>query len=355
MTWVLFCTRIKRRFLRPTSIDGASALNLERRVPGASRYGRAGSFILCAALTAFSAAASVPGAGAAGAAPRQRQVWRGIFPKPPDAAVRALKITKGQAFSSGYVFINGRYVPPPYVVERYGNVIRINGIQVTRQMVPWVEFAKTQKGFREVVPEEESREEKTADETSAAAEEDATPARQPSAAPARGAVSLEELFDDGAVAAPASGEERHIAEKHSSAPDVQMKKSETSRPVAKNPPRRQEKEYVFDGEFIANPSTDALVEKINDYRMKCDSRLRAGGYLFFGTRYKVQTGNMRMAKYLVAQLPSIMKDSQSYSSFASEMHRAGLSFLPEAVMRDLFLYRHVSFVNLLERAKQQGE
>ena len=65
---------------------------------------------------------------------------KNTFPKPSAAAVQALKVTVGKPFSAGYVFIDGKYLPPPYKVERYGTVIRINGCQVTREIVPWNEF-----------------------------------------------------------------------------------------------------------------------------------------------------------------------------------------------------------------------
>ena len=69
-------------------------------------------------------------AGALAGAPATASAVKNNFPRPPAAAVTALNKTVGKPFDSGYVFIDGHYVKPPYTVERYGTVIRINGLQV---------------------------------------------------------------------------------------------------------------------------------------------------------------------------------------------------------------------------------
>ena len=67
------------------------------------------------------------------------------FPPIPKVSAKALGATKGKPFTEGLVFVNGKFIPPPYVVERWGTGIRINKIPVTGQIVPWSEFLKTQK------------------------------------------------------------------------------------------------------------------------------------------------------------------------------------------------------------------
>ena len=66
----------------------------------------------------------------------------------PKASARALGVTRGKSFSSGAVFVNGKFLAPPYVVERWGTGIRINQTPVTDQVVEWTEFLKTQRGFK---------------------------------------------------------------------------------------------------------------------------------------------------------------------------------------------------------------
>lgn len=77
----------------------------------------------------------------------------GAFPAIPKESAKALGVTRGRPFSEGIVFVNGKYLPPPYVVERWGTGIRINKIPVTGQIISWNEFLKTQKNVKVVEPE----------------------------------------------------------------------------------------------------------------------------------------------------------------------------------------------------------
>ena len=66
----------------------------------------------------------------------------------PKEGAKALGVTRGKPFSAGVVFINGKYIEPPYVVERWGTGIRINKEPVTGQVIDWNEFLKTQEGVK---------------------------------------------------------------------------------------------------------------------------------------------------------------------------------------------------------------
>ena len=70
------------------------------------------------------------------------------MPEVPMDSAKALGVTKGKAFRSGLVFINGKYLPPPYVVSRWGTGLRINNKPVTGQIINWTEFLKTQSGVK---------------------------------------------------------------------------------------------------------------------------------------------------------------------------------------------------------------
>ena len=98
------------------------------------------------------------------------------FEKVPDAARVALKGARGKPVRKGFVFVNGHYLPPPYVVARYGTAIFVNNVQVTGQVVPWKSFLATQPGNEPAV----------------------TPAP---AAPAKKATAIDDLFDDGGTSA----------------------------------------------------------------------------------------------------------------------------------------------------------
>lgn len=51
-------------------------------------------------------------------------------------AVRDLGVTAGKAVTNGFVFIEGRYIEPPYVVSRRGNGVYINE-HLIEQPCPW--------------------------------------------------------------------------------------------------------------------------------------------------------------------------------------------------------------------------
>lgn len=61
------------------------------------------------------------------------------LPEVTQAALDELGITYGVPQMNGFVFVNGRYLPPPYTVTRRGNAIFINRYQV-EQPVAWSYF-----------------------------------------------------------------------------------------------------------------------------------------------------------------------------------------------------------------------
>ena len=49
----------------------------------------------------------------------------------PKESAKALGMTRGKPFVAGVVFINGKFIDPPYTVERWGTGIRINQTPVS--------------------------------------------------------------------------------------------------------------------------------------------------------------------------------------------------------------------------------
>lgn len=249
------------------------------------------------------------------------------FPRPPAAAVAALNKTVGKPFSAGYVFIDGHYIKPPYTVERYGTVIRINGLQVTGEIVPWEEFVKTQAGVTvtktEIPP----------------AGGDAAPAPEPEPEPEveeeedEGESSLDDLFDD------------------EPKPKKPAKKA-AKRPAARPRPKRPTTvvNYSFEGSFTPNERSKALVGKINAVRTKLDSQLRAGGNFFFSARYSNVSGDAGTSRRIIEKLPDVMKRGTSREAFDQACRPAGLTFLPPALLDDLFRNRF-DYLQLNERRK----
>lgn len=255
------------------------------------------------------------------------------FERPQIEALKALRATVGKPFSSGYVFVDGRYINPPYTVQRYGNVIRINGIQVTGQIIPWGDFVMTQSGAKVTKSESTPAAETVLDE-----EPQEAPKEEPKTEKAEESSEEETSLDDLFADEPAET-------KKASEP---VKKPVVQRPKPQQPVVTTT--YSFEGEFKHNTKTISYIKAINNERSKIEMNLRKGGYYFFGSRYKAVSGNASMAKYVINKLPPILKANTDSDSCANALRSAGLSYLPVALMDDLYRNRF-GYIMLERRLK----
>lgn len=267
-------------------------------------------------------------ASAAGSAETKRS-----FGAVPKQALVELKATIGKPFSSGLVFVDGRFIPPPYKVERFGTAFRINGQQVTRQVIPWDEFLKTQPGVRieqvEVAPSATTESEPQG----TAPEEDAEPADDISDI----SDDFDDLFDD----------------------NPKPKRKSPVRSAAKKPAPKASAptvatKVVFDGTFKPNTRTKAMVARLNKIRTDMEVLLRKGGTCFFGTRYSTVTADRAPTDMFLQAVPQAMRENSDYEDFASAVRAKGIVFLPESVLRDLFSNR-LDYIKLQERARAVKE
>lgn len=258
----------------------------------------------------------------------EAKVSKTSFERVPKAALTALKATVGRPFTAGIVFVNGHYLEPPYTVERWGTALRINGTQVTGQVIAWDEFLKTQEGARI-----ERTEPASAPAAAEAAEEDVVEEEDA----ADDDCSLDDLFEGS-----------------SSKPKVRKPaRRKAAKPVAAEAPSPTVT-VTFEGEFKANARTKEMVATINRQRTKIEATLRSGGYCFFGSRHRMVLGEARVAGLLLDGLPSLMKEYSDNAAFQTAVARH-FSFLPIAVRRDLFEHR-LDYPKLQERAKNmKGE
>lgn len=243
------------------------------------------------------------------------------FEPVPKESAKALGITRGKDISKGVVFVNGKYIAPPYVVERRGTGIRINGQAVTGQVVAWDEFLKTQEGVKVTKTE-------TAPEPAPAPVEEEEPAAEETVEDD----SLDDLFDD----APAK--------------DSGKRKPAVRRPVIVARPKAQVS-YQLEGEFVPNDASKALVARINAVRTDIDKWLRAGGFLCFGDGYSRVSGDARTLKSLLKVLPELQQKSESVDAFREGVRSSNLVFLNEALAADLFRNR-VDYVKLKDRREK---
>ena len=254
------------------------------------------------------------------ASPSAGAQTKSAFETVPHDALVQLKATVGKPFTAGLVFVNGKFIPPPYKVERYGTALRINGQQVTGQVIPWDEFLKTQPGVR-------------IERTENAASAEPAPAAHPIEADTLSyddvSDDFDDLFDDD--------------------PKPKKKKPAPVRSTAKKPPPPTIK-VVFEGEFVPNARTKAMVASLNKRRTNLEVFLRKGGACFFGSRYSTVRADRAPMEMFLLEMPKVMRDNLGYESFASAARSRGIVFLPDVVLRDLFRNR-LDYIKLQERAK----
>ncbi len=250
------------------------------------------------------------------------------FETVPRQALVELKATIGKPFSAGLVFINGKFIPPPYKVERYGTALRVNGRQVTNQIISWDEFLKTQPGARV----ERTEVPVSVDSASAAP---APAAEQPEEDSASGwEDDFDDLFDD----------------------NPKPKKKKPARVVKKAAPSapKVKSKVVFEGEFSHNLKTKKMLERLNKMRTSFDLALRKGGAFFFGTGYSTVRADPTPAQIFLDAIPAVMKNSESFEDFSYSARARGITFLSDDILRDLYDNR-LDYIKLRDRARAVKE
>ena len=247
------------------------------------------------------------------------------FQPVPKESAKALGVTRGKPFSAGAVFVDGKYIEPPYVVERWGTGIRINSIPVTGQVIDWNEFLKTQDGLKVEKKEPEPAQKEPVQKEPA--QEEAKPAPAPGA----DVSALDDLFDDDPK-----------PEKAVPAP----------KPVEAVPaPKPVAAAYVLSGAFKPNDTTRALVKRINASRTEIDKILRSGGFICFGSRYSRVSGDKRTLMAMLDVLPELMQRSESIDAFRSGVHSANLVYFNDMLCLELFKNR-IDYRKLKERREK---
>lgn len=301
---------------------------------GAALTARVAAFAIAAAVAMSGASAS--GEISTNVSATKGPLFKSSFRAPPSDAVKSLKAAVGKPFDAGWVFVDGKFVPPPYKVERWGNVIRINQIQVTKEVVPWSEFVKTQEGAKMTKTE-------SADPAADAPLVEDEPEEEPEE-------EIEEDIDD---------DESSLDDLFDDAPAAPKKPSASKKPPKKRRPPKPRKpavkvSYSYDGPFVPNAKTQAYVKKINDYRTRIDMDLRSGGYYFFGSNYQPFSGDAGAVKHIIEKLPDIMRKSTELDRFAASLRAAGISFMPRSLVSDLFKGR-ICYPQIQQRLKKQSD
>lgn len=248
----------------------------------------------------------------------------------PKASGKALGVTKGKSFSEGIVFVNGRYLEPPYVVERWGVGIRINGTPVISQVIDWTEFIKTQPGVK-VTKSESAPAESSAEPEEEEEEEELDDLDDDLDS------SLDDLFDDDPKPA------------KKAAPKKAKKKAKKRAPKPTTTVS-----YTLEGDFVANDASKALVARINKFRTDLNSTLLKGGILIFGDRYSRVAADSHSAEQVLNVLPDLQKNSSSAAELSAGARAAGLVYLSAPICADLFENK-VDYLKLQRRRAKWQE
>ena len=251
----------------------------------------------------------------------------GQLPEVPEEAIEALGTTVGTPQSSGFVFIEGRYLAPPYTVTRKGNGIFINRIQV-EQPFGWT--AETLMPSAIVPPKRSADEpkkkelEKTSIFSDAPAQEAAAPAtnelvaaeEKPATPPAGN--TLDALFGEGtAKAAP---------EDKNEAPD-----DKKATPL-----------------ILSQKQKDEFRQKLDTMRQRFEVGLAQGEIFLFNYKYGRINGTYGTAKTLFSVLPEAVRYSQSPRDLMTRLNQGGVYFLDINACTDLYRNK-LNFMVLSDR------
>lgn len=265
-------------------------------------------------------------AGVSAAAPKP-------FPKQPAAAVKYLKGEQGKPIKTGAVFVNGHYIPGPYTVTRLGTVIKINGQQVTGQIVSWNNFLSTQDpgvvDKKEIMP--------SGGDAPAAGGE----------APKKEDGGVEDLFDDFSGALPFQS---FACTPGTDALDdlfgddddepVQPKKPSGGGAARRPPPPPKPAGpiivYTLKGAFEMNPRATAMLNKVKTVRTDIDKTLRGGGVCFFSTQYRRKLLNARLAQELISVLPEILQNASTPGEIEAQLRAKNIYYIDARVCTELF-------------------
>ena len=288
------------------------------------------------------AAALTLGLAAAPAAKGPVQKIPNNFRKPVPASLKALKASVGKPFDKGWVFIDGKFILPPYKVARFGTVLRINGFQITNDVIPWQEFIKTQAGAVATKTEAPAGGDAPAaggddlwgDSGSSEEEADDDDEDEDDSASA-----LDDLFDDD----PKPKKEKKAKKKKGSGFKARPKK-----PVATVT-------YSFDGEFVPNEKSRLLLARIDKARERIDARLRSGGIVAVSARYaSVTVDGGAVATDAMDRLPDLMKRAESPEDFYQSVRNSGLVFFSGRFCNDLFRNK-TDYLAIQSRARRLKE
>ncbi|NLG01488.1 MAG: hypothetical protein GX565_15260 [Lentisphaerae bacterium] len=243
------------------------------------------------------------------------------LPEVTEVALAELGIEYGAPGMSGFVFVEGRYLAPPYTVTRRGNGIFINRVQV-EQPVAWPRNAVSAPTAARAVDADGDFE--------TVAPEAVQPApAQPAAAEgaqAKAVKSIDDLFADEDV--PAAAPQPAAVQPATAAP---------ARVVGSPEDPVRDKAQVIEG--------------LDRIRAGYEQALSRGEIFFFGQRHNRVNGTYGTARTLMGVLPKALRYAESPLDLQNRLKQGGVYFLDIGICGELFRNRN-TFPLLEERLRK---
>lgn len=226
-----------------------------------------------------------------------------------DQAEIDLGVTTGVPQANGFVFIEGRYLAPPYTVTRKGNGLFINRTLVERP-VPWPPAVTPQ------VPGTEKRV-----DGDGAAQPQAEPQNEaPQIGERKKVLSVDDLFDD----------------EDSDEETVPLAEDEVKRPVAEATAAAGN---GLSAEGIARRKAETLAV-LERLRKGYEVALSQGEVFFFSQRHNRVNGTYGTARLLLGVLPAALRYAKSPQDLMSRLYQGGITFIDLTMCAALYGHRN---------------
>ena len=260
-------------------------------------------------------------------------------------AIAEMGTTSGIPQMNGFVFLEGRYLPPPYTVSRKGNALFINRIQF-EQPVAWSYFnAADGVPTAKKAVDADGDFQAVSEKAEKAVAKDVQPAQTASDKP-KAVKSIDDLFDDDAKDKPAAKPAAPVAKKSAEeTATAAVPKADEDASVAAPTQRSPEDVKRLKGEVKA---------KLDAMRKGYEQSLARGEFFFFGQRNSRVNGNYGTARALMKVLPNALRQSQSAQDLMQRLNEGDVYFLDLGNCAALFRNRN-TFPQLEERRQKIEE
>jgi len=303
------------------------------------------------------------------------QMFSKPLPEVSRTAIDEMGIEYGIPRMNGFVFVDGRYIPPPYTVVRRGNAIFINRIQI-EQPVPWSYFdpeAETAEGVEEPAlavnidiaapavetpredPVEESNEKParvaSIDDLFGESDQDEEKTSAQEVKP-KTISSIDDLFGEeeekkvpGTVAVKNSKVDTLDDLFGTDGKDSASARKTEERSVLNAPRIRSSEEKLTPAQL--EERKDILKKRLNEQRAFYERAIAKGELFFFGTMHNKINGTYGSARVLFEVLPSALRYSRSPEELLRRLQAGDVYFVDISVCEAL--YRNKTTFPLLQQ------